>query len=211
MSGKPTSYVSTGAIISPCGKYRYRLWREWRLHPLPAQWDMWTGEGGKPVEDGGGQQLGEPMTCLFVMLNPSTADGNDDDPTIRRCVAFAKGWGYDRMEVVNLFAYRATKPADLLALNHDDEPWGVENQRHIHSAMDDNVNRIVVAWGAHGGHLGQDETVLGWIEDYAELFDHDIEIVALGLTKEGHPRHPLYLPSDAVPIPFPFTGNGCKA
>lgn len=197
-----TPYTNAGATISPCGTYRYRLWREWRLHPLPAQWDMWTDEGGSPVLDGAGQQLGEPMTCLFVMLNPSTADGAEDDPTIRRCVGFAKAWGYDRMEVVNLFAYRATDPAALLALDHDDEPWGIENQRQIQSAMNMNVNRIVLAWGAHGGHLGQDETVLGWIEDYAGLIDHPIEIVSLGLTKAGHPKHPLYLAAATAPIPY---------
>ena len=198
-------YLSAGATISPCGKYRYRLWREWRLHPEPAQWDMWTEDDGSPIVDGAGQQLGEPKTCLFVMLNPSTADGDMDDPTIRRCVGFAKSWGYDRMEVVNLFAYRATKPIQLLRLNHDDEPWGVENQRHIWAAMDRQVNRIVCAWGANGSHLGQDETVLGWIEDYAEFLDERPEIVALGLTAEGHPRHPLYLPADARP--FPFSGR----
>lgn len=195
-------YLNAGANISPCGKYRYRLWREWRLHPLPAQWDMWTEDDGTPVVDGADKQLGEPHTCLFVMLNPSTADGEMDDPTIRRCVGFAKSWGYDRMEVVNLFAYRATKPIELLALGHDDDPVGPLNINAIRTAMDQQVNRIVCAWGANGSHLGQDETVLGWIEDYADLFDHEIEIVALGLTAEGHPRHPLYLPADAAPFPF---------
>lgn len=202
------SYISAGAIISPCQKYRYRLWREWRNYPLPAQWDMWAEDDGSPCVDGAGKQIGEPMTCLFVMLNPSTADGEQDDPTIRRCVGFAKSWGYDRMEVVNLFAYRATNPSELLALNHDDEPWGPDNQRQIHLAMDRSVNRIVLAWGAHGSHLGQDETVIGWIEDYAEFCEHPIEIVALGLTKDGQPRHPLYLPKDAAPIPFSTQTGG---
>jgi len=78
--------------ISACGRYRYRLWREWRLHPKPAQWRMWFCENGAPVLDGSGQQLGEPIACVFIMLNPSTADGDTDDPTIRRCVAFAKAW-----------------------------------------------------------------------------------------------------------------------
>lgn len=198
-----SDYLKAGATISACQAYRYRLWREWRLHPLPAQWDMWTNDDGSPVVDGAGQQLGEPMACLFVMLNPSTADGAQDDPTIRRCVGFAKAWGYDRMEVVNLFAYRATDPAALLALNHTDEPWGPENRRHIQAAMDGNVNRVVVAWGAHGAHLDQAETVLAWIEDYAGLLDNPCEIVALGLTKDGHPRHPLYLPKSAAPFAYP--------
>lgn len=195
-------YLHAGANISPCGKYRYQLWREWRLHPMPAQWDMWTEDDGSPVVDGAGKQLGDPKTCLFVMLNPSTADGDMDDPTIRRCVGFAKSWGYDRMEVVNLFAYRATKPIKLLALNHDDDPVGPLNINAIRTAMDQQVNRIVCAWGANGSHLGQDETVLGWIEDYADFLDERPEIVALGLTAEGHPRHPLYLPADAEPFPY---------
>lgn len=195
-------YLQAGANISPCGKYRYRLWREWRLHPLPAQWDMWTEDDGSPVVDGAGKQIGAPKTCLFVMLNPSTADGDMDDPTIRRCVGFAKAWGYDRMEVVNLFAYRATKPVQLLALNHGDDPVGPLNIDAIRTAMAQQVNRIVCAWGANGSHLGQDETVLGWIEDYADFLDERPEIVALGLTAEGHPRHPLYLPADAEPFPY---------
>lgn len=201
--GRVSPYIDAGADISPCGKYRYRLWREWRLHPLPAQWDMWTNDDGSPIVDGAGQQLGEPKTCLFVMLNPSTADGKEDDPTIRRCVGFAKSWGYDRMEVVNLFAYRATDPRNLLALKHSDEPWGIDNQSKIYRAMDKSVNRIVCAWGAHGTHLGQGETVLGWIEDYAEFLDETPEIVALGLTKDGQPRHPLYLAKDATPFAYP--------
>lgn len=189
-----SGYYRAGATISPCGKYRYRLWREWRLGNSP-QWDMWTNDDGSPVVDGAGAQLGEPRSCVFVMLNPSTADASEDDPTIRRCVGFAKAWGYDRMEVVNLFAYRATDPRELLALSYKDEPWGEHNEHHIESALDE-AGIVICAWGAHGGHLGQDEEVLGWIaEHHRNLRPH-----ALRLTKGGHPSHPLYLPGDLKPF-----------
>ncbi len=188
-------YVAAGATISKCGRFRYRLWREWRLHPAPSQWDMWTDDDGSPVVDGAGLQLGEPKTCVFVMLNPSTADGEQDDPTIRKCIGFAKSWGYDRLEVINLFAYRATDPRALLALKHDDDPVGWENQRHVQGALRDYpLGKLICAWGAHGGHLGQNETMLGWLAGEP--------CHALGLTAEGHPRHPLYLPYTAQPVPF---------
>lgn len=159
---------------------------------------MWTEEDGSPVLDGAGAQIGDPKRCVFVMLNPSTADGNEDDPTIRRCVNFAKQWGFDRLEVVNLFAYRATDPKQMLAVSPDIDPVGFENQAAVREALD-HAGLIVCAWGAHGGHLGQDETMLGWIE--ADNWC-DAPVVALGLTKDGHPRHPLYLRADAPRAPF---------
>lgn len=192
-----TKYIKSGAHISHCGKYRYRLWREWRGHGTSETWEMWTDDSGKPVLDGAGVQLGDPKTVVFVMLNPSTADANEDDPTIRRCVGFAKSWGYDRMEVVNLFAYRATNPKELLALGHDDDPCGSNNQHHIGCAIYE-AALIVCAWGAHGGHLGQNETVLGWIQSEGV----DAPITALRLTAAGHPAHPLYLPANLKPVPF---------
>lgn len=189
-------YIEAGAEISPCGTYRYRLWREWRNHPAPAQWDMWTNADGSPVVDGAGQQLGEPKACVFIMLNPSTADGEQDDPTIRRCAGFAKAWGYDRLEVLNLFAYRATKPKDLLSLRHERDPVGENNLRAFRQVLSPSrtVGVIICAWGAHGAHIGQDETALGWIGDQQRF--------ALGLTKEGHPRHPLYVHGDASLVAF---------
>lgn len=192
-----TGYINSGAKISACGKYRYRLWREWRLGNS-TQWDMWTEDDGSPALDGAGQQIGEPLSCLFVMLNPSTADGDQDDPTIRRCVGFAKALGFDRMGVVNLFAWRATSPKEMLAIGPDRDPVGHENSRHIQDALAD-AGLIVCAWGSHGGHLNQDETTLGWLQDGN---DRDAPIVALGLTKDGFPRHPLYLPADAKPVPY---------
>lgn len=196
MVDRSITYIAKGAEISACGKYRYRLWREWRLHPAPAQWDMWSEDDGTPIVDGAGAQLGEPKACVFIMLNPSTADGSEDDPTIRRCVGFARAWGYDRLEVVNLFAYRATDPATLLALTHEYDPVGVRNQHHFDQVLFYGypIGVIVCAWGAHGAHLGQDETALGWLREH--------ERFALGLTKGGHPRHPLYVSAETPLAPF---------
>ena len=129
--------------------------------------------------------MGEPKPCVFVMLNPSMADGAIDDPTIRKCVGFARRWSYERLEVVNLFAYRATQPRDLLTLPPNVDPVGPDNSEHF----DDLIERagiIVCAWGAHGAHLGQDETAHGWLRDKPRY--------ALLLTKDGHPGHPLRVP-----------------
>lgn len=190
------TYLHKGASISNCGRYRYRLWREWRGTGTDKTWAWLKGEDGKVAVDGAGAPLGEPKSALFIMLNPSTADGDQDDPTIRRCVGFAKAWGYDRMEVVNLFAWRATKPADLLAVNHPDDPVGENNREHIRRAAA-GAGIIVCAWGAQGGHLGQDETTLGWLSDAQLRRCH-----ALKTTKEGYPGHPLYIAASTVPVPF---------
>lgn len=177
-------YVSSGAIISECQRYRYVLWREWRGTHDRRNWH-WFG-----AKDGVGHELGQPKSCLFVMLNPSTADAEVDDPTIRRCVAFAKAWKYERLEVVNLFAYRTPNPKVLLSLMHGDDPVGDRNQFHVEKSVED-AGIIICAWGAHGGHIDQDETMLGWIGRNTH---------ALGLTSSGKPRHPLYLRSDTVPV-----------
>jgi hypothetical protein len=178
-------YIEAGAKLSKCESYRYLLWREWRGTHDPKNW-RWLG-----AKDGSGAPLGEPKACVFIMLNPSTADGAQDDPTIRRCVGFAKAWGYERLEVVNLFAYRATQPAVILAMDYMADPVGPDNRDHVQNAVLD-AGKIICAWGAHGGHLGQDETTLGWCGNRL--------IYSLGLTAKGHPKHPLYLPSTAQPI-----------
>ncbi|WP_018390874.1 DUF1643 domain-containing protein [Ancylobacter sp. FA202] len=198
------SYVAKGATVSACGRFRYRLWREWRLHPAPSLWSMWTDDDGSPLLDGEGDPVGWPKACIFVMLNPSTADGEQDDPTIRRCVGFARAWGYDRMEVINLFAHRATDPRALLALNDADDPVGPDNRGAFANVLFGScpVGLVVCAWGAHGGHLGQDETALGWIGSHKRF--------ALGLTKAGHPRHPLYVGSAADLVEF-RPARGCAA
>ncbi len=191
------SYVSSGAILSNDERYRYRLWREWRNHPKPAKWRWWKDDAGRPVLDGAGKQLGEPESVLFVMLNPSTADGQTDDPTIRKCVGFAQRWGYDRIDVVNLFAYRATDPRALLRLPEADDPFGPRNQEIVKSAAFE-CGLIVYAWGTHGGHLGQNETMRGWIEGSTNKTPR-----TLGFSKDGYPRHPLMLSYQTVLVPCP--------
>ncbi len=164
-------YARSYADISPCGKYRYLLEREWS--------DFSVDQGG---------------SAMFVMLNPSTADGDVDDPTIRRCVGFAKSWGYGWLSVVNLFAYRATDPKELFKAG--DAVHGPRNQEVIERAAT-HAGIIVCAWGAHKSADWQAETVRGWL--------HGETLYALGFTKSGHPRHPLYLPADAKPIALPST------
>lgn len=177
-------YVDTGAVISACGRYRYRLWREWRGTHDPKHW-WWMKHGdGKPVLDGAGASLGEPKACVFIMLNPSTADGNHDDATIRRCIDFARRWKYERLEVVNLFAYRATQPEVLLTLNLG-AAVGPNNLETVTELVAD-AGLVVCAWGNHGTYLSQWDTVLGWCGNS--------KLYCLGVTNSGQPKHPLYLP-----------------
>lgn len=169
----------SSAVISPDGRYRYQLRRR-------------VGPSARP--------------CAFVMLNPSTADATEDDPTIRRCMAFAARWGCGELIVVNLFAVRATKPAEMLKA---DDPVGPDNMEHIKKVADyvargilaedrrgpfrHLAGPVVCAWGNHGPYMGQDETVLGWLE--AE----GVTPMALKVTKAGEPCHPLYLPATLEP------------
>ena len=162
------------AVISEDGKYRYHLRRQ-----LP--------------------NLGSRV-ATFIMLNPSTADHFVDDPTIRKCLGFCRRWGCGELQVVNLFGMRATDPADM---RRADDPVGPDNREWVLRAVEatlsiyEPANRglVVCAWGTHGFYLGQNRTLLGWIEDICEP-------VALGLTRDGHPRHPLYVPYTAELVPF---------
>ena len=152
------------AIISPCQMYRYRLDRATR---------------------GDGQRV---MT--FVMLNPSTADAATDDPTIRRCCGFATASNCGRLVVVNLFAFRATKPADL---KRAADPIGPDNDEHILRAAAE-ATVLICAWGAHGGFRDRGRRVRWWLDE------HRLPLFNLGLTREGHPRHPLFVRADQAPI-----------
>jgi hypothetical protein len=152
------SEPASGAIISPCGHYRYALWRKW-------------GVGG---------------TCNFIGLNPSTADATLDDPTIRRCIGFAKAWGYGSLMMTNLFAWRATNPRDMMQAHN---PVGPDNDSTLIGAYL-NAQVSIAAWGAHGTYDGRHNAV-------RELLPH---LYYLRLTKDGHPGHPLYLPASLKPV-----------
>lgn len=121
----------------------------------------------------------------FIMLNPSTADADQDDPTIRRCIGFAKRENCGGIIVVNLFPFRATKPADLWAQGGETRMGGSRGKIEINKAVRD-MDVIVAAWGADA--RGYDH----WIQHRFGSF-----LYCLGKTKSGHPRHPLYVMADA--------------
>jgi hypothetical protein len=138
---------------------------------------------------------GRPGYALFVGLNPSTADEVADDPTVRRCRDFARRWGYGALCLANLFAYRATAPAVLRAAR---APVGRGNDRWL-ARLAVGADVIVAAWGVHGTFAGRDRAVTALLGD---------RLACLGVTKDGHPRHPLYLRRTAIPTPWvaPVTG-----
>ena len=148
---------SGSAVFSRCGRYRYVLRREWDLT--------------RPV-------------VLFIGLNPSTADAQRDDPTIRRCIGFAHDLGYGSVIVANLFAFRATKPADLRRAG---DPVGPRNNWWL-GRLRREARLTVAAWGVHGKLRSRDE----------EFLAEGGELYCLGRTKGGCPRHPLYLRAEAV-------------
>jgi hypothetical protein len=127
-----------------------------------------------------------PGYALFIGLNPSTADETVDDPTIRRCKDFVRRWGYGSLCVANLFAYRATRPAEMKATS---VPIGRGNDRWlVRLAAEAEV--VVAAWGIHGTFACRDQEVLALL---------DVPLRHLGLTKHGHPRHPLYVRQTVIP------------
>lgn len=120
-------------------------------------------------------------TTLFIGLNPSTATEELDDPTIRRCIGFSLKWGHQRLLMANVFALRSTDPKVLY--NHPD-PVGPENDLHILEAAK-KADIVVLAWGHHAGLRGRDNEVLALLKG--------IKVYCLGQTKDGYPKHPLYL------------------
>lgn len=128
--------------------------------------------------------VGIPLVvALFVMLNPSTADERDPDPTITRCVGFARSWGAHELRVVNLFTFMATKPIDLRRA--DERNHREANRFIIEQARQASI--IVPAWGAGGILDFRDDEVRGMLANRS--------LRCLGKTKKGQPRHPLYLPA----------------
>jgi hypothetical protein len=158
-----------GAIIA--GAYRYLLWRTW---------------------DASAPRL------LWVLLNPSTADGVADDPTLRRCISFTRGWRYGGLIVANLFALRTPQPR---ALRCAPDPVGAEDDGYLAAAAS-SAGAVIVGWGAAGGHQGRDRAVLALLADAALL-----PLLCLGTLRDGQPRHPLYVAGSTRPMPFVASGE----
>jgi len=153
--------IKQSATFSPCNLYRYDLWRIWKQK--------------KPYVN-------------FVCLNPSTADANFDDPTIRRCIGYAADWGYGGMVMTNIFAYRSTDPKNL---KHAEDPIGKSNDTVIR-IISASAGLTIMAWGVHGAYLDRGYNVLPLLRN-----PHYLD-----LTKERFPKHPLYLKKSLKPKPF---------
>jgi hypothetical protein len=135
--------------------------------------------------------------ATFIMLNPSTADAGRDDPTIRKCSGFARRWQCDTLQVLNLFAVRATDPREM---KRAADPVGPDNLHWFARTLPTGpsaTHLVICAWGVHGAHRGQDRLVLEW------LAAHNIRPLALGYTRHDHPRHPLYMPYSAALVSYP--------
>ncbi len=125
---------------------------------------------------------GDYPQISFIMLNPNRADELHNDPTISRCINFAYDWGFGSLEVVNLFAYCTSDPLELRRVS---DPIGKDNDHFLVQAVA-NAYYTVIAWGTQGTLLGQNRHVL-------DLLAQTEHVYCFGLTKEGHPRYPLYL------------------
>lgn len=171
------NYLKSNAVISACRKYRYELTRT----------------------------IGDsPRSCLFIMLNPSTANTDEDDATIRRCRGYAEDWGYGEFVVVNLFAFRSKSPTDMLKSM---DPIGPENDIYLKKAIRKMIKQnadlginpgdgIVCCWGSRGQFQGRGKRVLNMLKN------EGVNPNCLKLTSSGEPAHLLYLAKDLVPRPM---------
>lgn len=153
------------AVFSECRNWRYVLRRRWDAGPVVA----------------------------FILLNPSTADETENDPTIRRCIGFAKSWGFSGLVLGNLFALCSTDPG---ALYDAQDPIGHhpsgENDRWLDRIVKEAEGCVVMGWGMHGEYMGRGAAVIARLQA-----DHpDIALKAFVRTKGGQPGHPLYLPGE---------------
>ena len=149
------SIIYKNATFSNCRTYRYSLSRIWDK---------------------------KKKLVLFIGLNPSTADEEVDDPTIRRCSGYAQNWGYGGFIIVNLFAYRTTLPSNLKKVKH---PIGKDNDKYI-VKLSKKADITVAAWGNNGNLYRRDKQVLSLVPN----------LVCLKINKSGQPAHPLYLKKD---------------
>lgn len=160
------------AIFSPCRQWRYTLYRDFtvgQLFPAP-----------------------NPRRVQFIGLNPSTADEVANDPTVRRCIAYAKDWGFQAMWMTNLFAYRATDPR---VMKEQADPVGPDNFVYLCNVARF-ADMVVCCWGAHGGLFQQSEHIQRILQGLG------VQLHALNFTRAGEPGHPLYLSSRLLPKPY---------
>jgi hypothetical protein len=134
----------------------------------------------------------DAQELLFVMLNPSTASERANDPTIERCQRRAQRLGFGGIRIANLFAFRATRPTDL---KRAVDPVGPENDALLRDWSGRSAVTIA-AWGVHGTHLDRARRVMPFLRG---------DVRHLGLTRDGHPRHPLYVSYDTLPMPLIVT------
>jgi hypothetical protein len=160
--GRGIAPTPAGAAFSACRRWRTLLWRRW--------------DAARPVAN-------------FVMLNPSTADETVLDPTCSRARDFAERWGYGALVVTNVFAFRATDPAEMKAARN---PVGTANDAAIVKAAKASA-LVVCAWGNHGAHLGRSSAVKRL------LTRAGVPLHVLRLNANGEPAHPLYLPARLEP------------
>jgi hypothetical protein len=165
-------FIERGAHLSEDGRYRYMLWRRW--------------DKTKP-------------RLIFIMLNPSTADAEADDATIRLCMGRARRMGLGGIRVLNLVAFRATDPAQLDTVA---DPVGPENGRYLerNSGMQTRewYEPIIAAWGDGGLRKGLRRE--RWREALEILCgDYGIKLDCLGVTHAGQPKHPLRISYDVTP------------
>lgn len=161
------------AEVSPCGRYRWRLGRRWGPGPL----------------------------VLFVLLNPSTADAFEPDPTSTRCEGYARRWGFDGFEIVNLFSWRATEPKDLNAVHGSSNLYGLRHTAGHRAALRE-CDLVVVGWGSL--------TARRWAwpaarKTLAQLLESHGQVFALKTNQDGTPGHPLYLRADLDLQPYGAT------
>ena len=162
-AGMSDLFMERSAVISDCQRYRYLLRRRW---------------------DSGLAQV------LFIMLNPSTADAEEDDATIRSCIRLTRSWGGGGIEVVNLFGWRATDPAQL---QEQMDPIGELNDAMANAAIE-RCGAAICAWGAHPMANGRAEHMLRFVRE------RRLVALCLGVTKAGMPKHPLYIPTKTTPV-----------
>jgi hypothetical protein len=153
---------AAGATFSECRRWRYLLWRRW--------------DAGKPAAN-------------FLMLNPSTADEHQLDPTCSRARDYAERWGFGALIVTNVFAFRSTNPNKLRAV---EDPVGPGNDAAIVRAAKE-ASLVVCAWGNHALHLDRSSRVK------ALLSENEVPLHCLRLNANGEPAHPLYLPGNLKP------------